>query len=201
MSANVFAPWAEVVPQQTGLMTAEELEALPEDGWFYELVEGRLVRMSPTRPRHGAVTATTTLALGTYVVPRGLGRLFGAETGFLISQVGQPDTVLAPDVSFIQAERLPPIGSPAWDEGFWRLAPDLVVEVASASQYRPEMSTKARVWLAAGVRLVWIIWPRLHQIDVWRLGAEAPITLGQADQLDGLAVLPGFTLPVASLFT
>lgn len=46
-SADTLAPWAEIVPH-TGLMTEEELLALPEDGWRYELVEGRLVRMPPS---------------------------------------------------------------------------------------------------------------------------------------------------------
>jgi hypothetical protein len=29
-------------------MTTEELLALPDDGWQYELVEGRLVRLPPS---------------------------------------------------------------------------------------------------------------------------------------------------------
>ena len=38
-------------------------------------------------------------------------------------------------------------------------------------------------------------------MDVWRPGSDQPIqTLGGADALDGLDVLPGFTLPVADLF-
>jgi Uma2 family endonuclease len=37
------------------------------------------------------------------------------------------------------------------------LAPDLVVELASPDQYRPELGAKAGVWPAAGVRLLWLI--------------------------------------------
>lgn len=43
--------WAKPV-----LTTADELLALPEDGWRYELVEGRLVRMSPTGHLHSRVS-------------------------------------------------------------------------------------------------------------------------------------------------
>lgn len=37
--------------------------------------------------------------------------------------------------------------------------PDLAVEVASPDQYRPEMAAKARIYLDAGVPLVWVVWP------------------------------------------
>ena len=36
----IHATWAEPV-----LLTAEDLLAMPEDGWRYELIEGRLVRV------------------------------------------------------------------------------------------------------------------------------------------------------------
>jgi hypothetical protein len=45
--ADTLAPWAEIVPD-TGPMTTEELLALPDDGWQFGLVEGRLVRMPPS---------------------------------------------------------------------------------------------------------------------------------------------------------
>ncbi|HWE60697.1 MAG TPA: hypothetical protein VHB98_03225, partial [Chloroflexota bacterium] len=45
--ADTLAPWAELVAD-IDPMTAEELAALPDDGWQYELVEGTLVRMPPS---------------------------------------------------------------------------------------------------------------------------------------------------------
>jgi Uma2 family endonuclease len=95
---------------------------------------------------------------------------------------------------------LPQPGTAAWDE-FWQLAPDLVVQVVSPSESRPKMEERARQWLAAGVQLVWLIWPKAKQVEVWRPGAAKPVqTLGVSDMLDGLDVVPGFTYPVARLF-
>ncbi len=75
------------------------------------------------------------------------------------------------------------------------------MEVVSPTRYRPEMGAKARRYLAAGARLVWIVWPKYEQVDVWRPGADQPsVTLGSGDLLDGLDVLPGFTYPVDRLF-
>jgi hypothetical protein len=49
--------------------------------------------------------------------------------------------------------------------------------------------------------LVWIIYPRWLQVDVWHPGDTAPVTLTVGDLLDGETVVPGFTYPVARLFT
>jgi len=63
------------------------------------------------------------------------------------------------------------------------------------------MAVKARVWLAAGVRLVWNVWPVQRQVDIWEIGLNELIaTLGLRATLDGGAVLPGFNLPVADVF-
>lgn len=195
MVADRIAPWAEPV-----LFTAEDLAAMPDDAWHYELVQGRLVRMSPSGLRHAEIGIELTTALHTFVRENQLGLAIGAETGFQLNVPDEPDTVLAPDAAFIAADRVPPPDS--HDRiGFPRLAPDLVVEVASPSQHRPEMATKAKLWLASGVRLVWIVWPSRRQVDVWEHdGEDRPRTLGPRDELEGGAVLPGFRYPLRQLW-
>jgi Uma2 family endonuclease len=109
-------------------------------------------------------------------------------------------TELGPDVAFVRAENVPPRTSPIYAKA-WPVAPDLAVEVASPNQHRPEMGEKAKRYLAAGVRMVWVVWPRRRQVDVWRAGDVQPrATLGMTDYLDGMDVVPGFTCPVADLF-
>lgn len=202
MKQEMLAPWAEPAPDAPFPMTVNEALALPDDGWQYELVEGRLVRM----PLSGGRAAKLALRLGTvlltFVEPRNLGEVLGADGGFDLTQPGETEeTLLGQDVSFVRAEHVPPSDSPEYDRA-WHVAPDLVVEIASPNQYHPEMAAKARRYLAAGVRLVWVIWPRQRQVEVWRPGADQPlVTLGEADALDGLDVLPGFSYPVAVLLS
>ena len=112
--------------------------------------------------------------------------------------------MLAGDVAFVRGDCIPARDSAEWKQ-YWRHAPDIVAEVVSPSQKRDDMDAKARAWLAAGVSLVWIVWPATQQVDVWRpadVGApDQPIqTLGTGDALDGLDVLPGFTYALADLF-
>ncbi len=202
VAQEIIAPWAEIVPNAPYPMTAEELARLPEDRWHYELVDGRLVRMPPTGGEHGDVALDLGAALRVYVKAHQLGRVFAAETGYLLSPPGTINqTELAPDASFVQTSRLPPRKSEAY-RAIWSLAPDLVAEVASPTQYRPEMGEKARLWLKCGVRLVWVVWPKSSQVDLWLPGKDQPTkTLKIGDALDGLDVVPGFSYALAELFS
>ncbi len=143
---ETLAPWTEPV-----LITAEELLQLPDDDeWRYELVEGRLVRMSPIGGQHGRVVMALLAAVHRFVEEQRLGEVFPAKTGFWISPKTAPDTVLAPDLALISAGREPDPGV----EGYPRLAPDLVAEVASPSQGRGKMAANseshAPIAIAAG---------------------------------------------------
>jgi Uma2 family endonuclease len=200
-SADALAPWAEPVPgREHEHLTADELLALPDDDkgrWRYELVEGRLVRMPGPGGEHGEITAILSWAVVSFVKAHRLGRVLAAETGFELG----PDTVRGADVAFVRADRLPARDSAEWKK-YWQLAPDLVAEVASPSQGHDAMDAKARAWLVAGVRLVWVVWPARREVDVWRPTdtSRPTITLTLSDALDGMDVLPGFTFPVADLF-
>jgi Uma2 family endonuclease len=104
---------------------------------------------------------------------------------------------LAPNAAFIARSRVPPEDSRDWI-GLPRLAPDLVVEVASPSRHRPEMAATAKLWLESGVRLVWPPW---REVDVWESGApRVPQTLSKHGNLTGGDVLPGFAFPLVSLW-
>ena len=197
---RVLAPWAEPVWTAKIPLTSEALLTVPDDGYQYELVEGRLVRMTPSAGGDSARAARLVIALGAYVQQHGLGEITGADGGFLLSVPGSPTTVLAPDIGFVRTGRAPRPGTPEYDR-FWEVAPDLAVEVASGQQSRPELAAKARFYLRAGVRMLWLIWPKYRLVEVWRQGSEDPVAeLHDTEQLDGLDVVPGFTYPVTNLF-
>jgi Uma2 family endonuclease len=183
-------------------MTVEQLLALPgDDGWQYELVDGRLVRMPASGGEASVIATRLLIALGGFVEANALGSVAGADGTFDLTQPGAADeTALVPDVAFVRADRVPLRSSPEHARA-WRLAPDLVAEVVSPGQFRSEMADKAQRYLAAGVRLIWMVWPKQQQVDVWQQGADQPVaTLTSTDVLDGLDVVPGFTDPLASLF-
>jgi Uma2 family endonuclease len=149
--------------------------------------------MSPAGSEHGAVIGNLSAMVWNYAKSHSLGRVFGAETGFLIAQ--DPDTVRAPDVAFVRAERI----SGNLPQGFFVGAPDLAVEVLSPSDRASEVLVKTQNWLEAGCRMVWVVDPLTQSVTVYRSRRDI-VVLAAAELLSGDDVLPGFTLPVAEVF-
>ena len=64
---------------------------------------------------------------------------------------------------------------------------------------RPDVEAKVAEYRGAGVKLIWVISPRLRRILVrWADGSCAE--LDETGTLSGEDVLPGFACPVADLF-
>jgi Uma2 family endonuclease len=179
-------------PTQT--MTAEQLLKLPRGEFRYELVKGELRTMSPAGEEHGAVIMNLAAPLAMYIKANNLGVTYGAETGFKIAR--DPDTVLAPDIAFIRRERIEQVGI---QKKFREGAPDLAVEVLSPGDTYEEVSAKVEEWLAAGALAVWVVSPKRRNVTVYRSMTDVE-TLGEADELDGGEVVPGFRCRVAEIF-
>jgi Uma2 family endonuclease len=155
-------------------VTAEVLARLPRDPVErYELVQGELVRMTPVGGEHGKVAARFTARLLAHVEPRRLGEVM-VEVGYRLAT--DPDTVRAPDVSFVASARVP---SGALPSGFISGPPDLAVEVT---------------------RLVFVVHPRTRTVTAYRADGSARI-LRSGDNLDGDDVVIEFSLPVDELFS
>jgi Uma2 family endonuclease len=171
MKHDTLAPWAERVPD-THPMTADDLLRLDDDEWQYELVEGTLVRVAPTGLEHFDITRKLFRVLDRHVEDNKLGIVTLPDTGFRLDLPGSGDTVLSPDIAFVGTQKVLQLPAPGTPERkkYLPVAPDLVVEVASPDQYRPEMAEKAKLYLASGVWLVWIVWPAARQVDVWEPG-------------------------------
>lgn len=123
-----------------------------------------------------------------------MGEVFGAETGFWIGR--DPDTVRAPDVAFIARENLP---EKAPDEAFWPGAPDLAVEVLSPDNRPREVKEKSEAWIAAGVKLLWVVDPKMETMTVYRSASDVETKTG-SDFLDGGEVVHDFRCTVADIF-
>ncbi len=168
----------------THVTTADDLLAAPDLGPC-ELLRGKLVMMSPAGSEHGFIAANITARLATFVRRRGLGAVFGAETGFQIAH--DPDTVRAPDVAFVRAERIG--GRPGKD--FFQGPPDLAVEVVSPSDRAGEVLAKVGDWLDAGCRAVWVVDPDSRTVLLYR-GRSDVCSLAADATLDGMPVADVF---------
>src|SRR5436305_1607909 len=72
--------------QETRAITAEELFRMPDDGYKYELVAGRLRKMTPAGSIHGVVSMRLAVAISVHVDQHQLGVVFAADTGFKLAR-------------------------------------------------------------------------------------------------------------------
>lgn len=178
------------------LLTAEDLYALPDDGFHrYELDEGRLVVSEPPGLGHGNLALRIGSHVLAFVEPRRLG-VVAVESGFVMRR--GPDTVHGPDVSFVRRERVPAEESPEF-ERFVEGHPDLAVEIYSPTDRPGRLGRKVTGYLTRGTGLVWVVYPR-RQLVVVHTPDGATRMVRAPESLDGGNVLPGFTLAVAELF-
>jgi hypothetical protein len=91
------------MPEATRLVTAGELEKFPRDDRRYELVDGRIIPMSPVAYQHGRVVTRLLIMLISTCDRETSASHDGG--GFTLRT--DPDTVRAPDVAFLRRERIP----------------------------------------------------------------------------------------------
>lgn len=173
----------------------EKLE-LPGDDNKYELIDGVLKVAPPPGFQHGKIAANLVWHIILFDPKRQLGLVL-QDAGFKVA----PGFAPAPDVAFIMAANIPPATIKAVP-----VAPDLAVEVWSpgdldTAAHRTEARTKIRHYQVAGVALVWAINPSERKVEIYHPNQTGPVqVLGIKDELSGEQVIPGFRMPVKSLF-
>lgn len=178
-------------------LTVKDLEIVQaqlnqiEQDYRIELINGEIVVMSPCGYESDEVASEFNAQLRNWVKPRKLGRVTGAGAGFVLPN---SDT-LAPDVSFVQAERLR--RSP---QSFAELAPDLMVEVKSPSDSLKKLRAKIDQFLAQGTRVGILIHPGQRWVEVRRSNTE-PVTLKDGDVLTVPDLLPGWEVQISELWS
>jgi Uma2 family endonuclease len=174
------------------LMTVAELLRLPDVDGQHELVRGELIVHPLNGARHGAVATNVAVHLGEYVVARDLGTVL-LRTGYVLER--SPDTVRAPDVSFVSAARLRPEDI---TDDYMEGSPDLAVEVIAPTDTQYEVDDRIAEFLAAGTGLAWVINPHRRTVAVHAPGAPVHF-LDEADAIDAGDVVPGFRCTVREL--
>ncbi len=178
-------------PGKAGEQDLIDLEA--HEDRLCELVDATLVEK--TAGAYESYLASVLIRLiGNFVADNDLGVVLG-EAGMMRLA---PGLVRVPDVSFISWQRLPGRDLPS--EPIWDLCPDLAIEVLSRFNTRREMDRKLHDYFTAGTRLVWYVHHAPRREVLVYVSAIAHRAVGEDETLDGGDVLPGFRLPLASLF-
>jgi Uma2 family endonuclease len=173
------------------LITGDELARMPEHE-LTELIDGRIVTLSPTNSEHGRLEANISRALGNHVSAQKLGCVLVGEVGIFTRW--NPDRVRGADVVFISHEQY---DRRTKTRGFLDVTPELVVEILSPE--RPDTEQKVVEYLEIGVRLVLVVDPDARTIAAHRPNGGVN-RFAEPDAVPCEDVLPGFRVPVVEVF-
>ena len=174
------------------MTAAEFFRRAPEDRKA-ELIDGVMIMPSPPTDTHERLAGFLFTLLRMFAEEHDLGEVRGSHTAVKLADDQAPE----PDVLFVAREQEHIIT----DEGVFG-APDLVIEVLSASTAASDRGPKFRAYEYAGVRELWLIDPygpagtEFYQ----RAGNVFKPVMPNANGIIESAALPGFKLRAAWLW-
>ena len=170
-----------------------ESAEVPRDDSLYEVIDGKAVEMKPMGTYPVEVASILQEYLAPFVRQARLGRTI-VEALFLIDA----KTQYRPDLAFISQEKWP-ISRRSPDRRPWKIVPDLPVEVISKNDTAWDVLAKVRAYFEAGSRAAWLVYPSLEVVHVFDSFTKVRV-LVRGDVLEGGEVIPGFGLPLETLF-
>jgi Uma2 family endonuclease len=176
-------------------LTYEDFLGFPEDGRRHELIDGDHVAEPAPSTIHQRIVSNLHRLLSGFVHQRRLGWVLPSPCDVVLSDVD----VVEPDLLFLSrthADRL--------QHAFVRGAPDLVIEILSASTRRRDERTKRDLYERYGVPEYWVVDPELECVKVYRLSG---VRYERVDELAAEAgdrlvtpALEGLEIVVAEIF-
>ncbi|MEQ1744950.1 MAG: Uma2 family endonuclease [Saprospiraceae bacterium] len=164
-----------------------------EEGFFYELINGEIVKRSSPSTGHQAASFNLALIFGNFVKEKKLGRCFTAPFDVAFDE----ENLTQPDILFVSTARAGIV-----TENCVEGAPDLVVEILSPGTFKADRDDKMNLYLRFGVAEYWIVDPKNRSIEVYTLESNKyqlfsfSIESGEVVSL----VLPGLKVPIEQVF-
>lgn len=197
-----MAPYLQTIPPnmevlQKALTWKEfhQLEFDDNDPFWYELINGEIVRKQSPTLSHQAVSREIEYQLVSWNKQTKAGVVFHAPLDVVLDD----GNCYQPDILFIKKERFF-----IQDEKEQIIigAPDLVVEILSKSSASNDKGIKKDTYEIHGVREYWLVDPVRKSIEVYALKDERYRLVGYYEEEGVLksTVLEGFEMGVAKVF-
>ena len=150
------------------MLTIQEAPDLgiPEVKPAIESIRGRWEQKMSPRRRHAIAQSRLCTLLGEWAGERGE---VGSEWRCYILAPAERPSSLVPDVAYFSFERMPPELGELREKP--TIAPDVVVEILSPDDRRALLEEKIALYLANGCRLVMVVDPSKHSVEMHELGA------------------------------
>jgi Uma2 family endonuclease len=177
------------------MATASIATASPVDAdALYEVVDGQVVELPPMGIYETWIASLLHVQLHLFVAME-LGRAVVEPLFDFTKTLGNKRR---PDVAFVSYNRWPRKRQVPFTEA-WDVVPNLAVEVVSPSNMARDVLDKLAEYFQVGVERVWVIYPSQRQIYVYTSSTDVKV-FAEGDELTDDALLPGFRLPLNSLF-
>lgn len=173
-----------------GEWTYDDYRRLPDDGWRYEVIRGRLYMTPAPKVRHQETVGRLFLAVSQWLEAGDVGKVYVAPVDVLLPGLATP---VEPDLVFVHKDRLDIVG-----EDFIDGAPDLVIEVLSPSNWIVDRRDKYEVYALAGIGEYWIVDPKERTIEIFVLEDGSFVLLAKRGAGEAVAsrLLTGLELEV-----
>lgn len=156
--------------------------------------QGKIIFMSPTGSEGGSRNAEASADIVFWNRQTGLGKVFDSSSGFQLPN----GAIRSPDTAWIAKERWESL-TPEQHRGFAPICPDFVLELASESDSISVLQSKMGEYIVNGARLGWLIVPKARWVEIYRPDQSVE-RLDEPTTLSGETVLPGFLMPVDTIF-
>jgi Uma2 family endonuclease len=144
-----------------------------------------------------SIRVTNTLAL--YMGKWGQAQEIGRVTIEMLRWLDEAaELIRRPDISYVSYDRWPR-NKPVTDDEAWDVVPDLAVEVVSPSDKADALLEKVEDYFLAGALQVWVVYPRRRVVHMYESFTQIKVT-AEGQELDDGTILPGFRVPLATLF-
>lgn len=168
-----------------------DLEATPDDGNRYEILDGTLQVTPPPSPLHQRVSRRLQRQLEAYFEARSLGEVFNAPIGVVLAphDIVQPDLVVVTEPGLISNRAI---------EG----PPLLAVEILSPSTRSHDRVAKFARYARLGIPHYWMVDPSAEWLEAYRLqeGSYVLAVRGVKDATIELPEFPGLKVLLADLW-
>ena len=174
-------------------ITVKELfEMELEAGYFYELINGNIVKKQAPSPQHQLAVSNILTYMNFHVLSKKLGQCYTSPIDVFFDKYNNTQ----PDIIFIRKERQF-IVTRDGIEG----RPDLVVEVLSPSTHKNDRISKKALHLKFGVMEYWIVDPIYQFVEVYVLEDDKYVLKSTVFEGEVAShILEGFTLTIENIF-
>jgi len=175
-------------PYQGVRMTAAAFFTLPDDGCWYELVDGVIVMSPSPTPAHQHVCGLIYHLLLSYIHDNPCGLVFYETDVHFGRNADGRDIVYRPEVVYLSRERFPKIPDRI------RGVPDVVVEVISPDSRRMDTITKKKDYERFGVLEYWLVDPAREELRFLRRRGRKLAPVSVRGKVFASRAIPGFRL-------